>query len=498
MQDPIFFHPPDGWVGDVVPFTHGNTVHLYFLLDRRDPSKPGMPWHRYTTDDFAHYQYHGVALANGGPEERDLNAYTGCVIADDAGLLHAYYTGFNPWLTGPDQEPACQVIMHASATDPGGPWTKHPEHTFAAPAGYESVDWRDPFVFRASEGEPWQMLVSGRTDRGPSRRRGTLALLTSDDLISWTPTGDAWAPERHVMQECPDQFRIGNWWYLVFSEFSDRFATHYRMSASPSGPWSVPSFDTVDGRAMYAAKTAELHGRRYFIGWIPTRMGERDDGAWQWAGDLVVHEARQSADGTLSFRVPRSLRAEFKDQHDVDLTAVMGDWLGTDHGHRADVPDGYAVAVHSTTPDQFMLDVTIDIGPNTTECGVVLRASEDGQEGYLIRLEPKSGRMVFDRWPRAITGGEQWQVSGDVPHAVELERPADLRPGPHQLTVLVDATACVAYLDQSVAMSARMYDKRTGGIALFVGEGTAAFEHLTISTRPQGAHHQQPNTKEYS
>ena len=38
-------------------------------------------------------------------------------------------------------------------------------------------------------------------------------------------------------------------------------------------------------------------------------------------------------------------------------------------------------------------------------------------------------------------------------------------------------------LDDSVAMSARMYDRPTGGIGLFVGEGRAAFADVSIATR---------------
>ena len=30
--------------------------------------------------------------------------------------------------------------------------------------------------------------------------------------------------------------------------------------------------------------------RRFIFGWLATRVGEQDDGAWQWGGNLVVHE----------------------------------------------------------------------------------------------------------------------------------------------------------------------------------------------------------------
>ena len=90
-------------------------------------------------------------------------------------------------------------------------------------------------------------------------------------------------------------------------------------------------------------------------------------------------------------------------------------------------PDGHVDAIVPTAaPSAFRLVARFDIAPHTSECGILLRTSEDGDDGYVVRLEPRRGRMVFDRWPRRSTGSEQWQISGDVPFAVELERPAEI------------------------------------------------------------------------
>jgi len=484
VPQPIFLRPSDGWVGDVIPFVHDDLVSLFYLHDRRDPSTPGTSWNRYTTEDFAAYEHAGVSLQHGAVTDQDLNAYTGSVVESE-GVFHLFYTGHNPDFLAPTTGEPVQVVMHATSADGIRSWTKHPDHTFGAPVGYEASDWRDPFVFKPDPEGPWHMLLAARSDSGPSRRRGLIADCVSDDLVTWQVVEPFWAPHRYITHECPEVFAIGDWWYLVYSEFSDHFVTRYRMSRSPFGPWTVPLRDSIDGRALYAAKSVEHRGARYFAGWIPTREGEVDDGAWQWAGDLAVHEAVQSFDGTLDFRMPAALRASF-DQHSVPaFRPVLGNWSVSEDTCQLAVPDGYgivAVAV-ADSPEQFLLDVTIDIGENTTECGVVLRARADEDEGYIVRLEPRVGRMVFDRWPRKRTGIGQWQVSGDISHEVELERPIEIKPGRHRLSVLVDGTACVAYLDEKVAMSARMYDRRGGGVGLFVGEGDATFTDVSIATR---------------
>jgi beta-fructofuranosidase len=478
----IFFRPPDAWVGDVIPFAKDGRVYLFFLNDRRDPSRPGTSWNLYSTEDFASYEYHGVALPHGTANDQDLNAYTGSIVETD-GVAHLFYTGVNPDFLAPGTQEPAQVVMHATSVDGLRTWTRHPKHRFGAPVGYAASDWRDPYVFRPDANGPWHMLLAARSESGPSRRQGLIADCVSDDLVSWKVAEPFWAPHRYITHECPEVFSLGDWWYLVYSEFSDRFVTRYRMSRSPFGPWTVPVRDSIDGRAFYAAKSAEHRGSRYFAGWIPTREGETDDGAWQWAGDLAVHEAVQAPDGTLDFRMPTALRASFVQHSEPEFRAVLGDWRTTDSAMQLSVPDAYGVTVTRDAPEQFLLELTIGISEGTTECGVILRASADGDEGYIVRLEPRVGRMVFDRWPRKRTGRGQWQISGDVAHEIELERPIEIKPGQHRLSVLVDQTACVAYLDDKVAMSARMYDRRSGGIGQFVGEGAATFTDVSLATR---------------
>jgi beta-fructofuranosidase len=114
---------------------------------------------------------------------------------------------------------------------------------------------------------------------------------------------------------------------------------------------------------------------------------------------------------------------------------------------------------------------------------LLLRSSDDGDRSYVIRLEPKRGRLVFDRWPRTITGDAQWHVSGDVPFDIALERPCDLAPGEHILEVIVDGDLCVAVLDRQVALSARIYDLPAGRLGVFAGEGSLTVTELEIRKR---------------
>ena len=54
--------------------------------------------------------------------------------------------------------------------------------------------------------------------------------------------------------ECPDLFKMGDWYYLVFSSYADRYQTLYRKSRSLNGPWETPEIDTFDTRAFLCSK----------------------------------------------------------------------------------------------------------------------------------------------------------------------------------------------------------------------------------------------------
>lgn len=472
MQGSVFFKPTDGWVGDVIPFERDGVLHLFYLREQREVPKPGTPWSLASARDLLHVEERGIALPNGADTDADFNAYTGCVVRDAAGLHHLFYTGQNPAVLGEDGRPL-QVVMHATSTGSLTSWVKHPEHTFGAPEGYETGDWRDPFVFFDERRGVWRMLIAARHREGPERRRGVIAQCESSDLLSWKPVEPFWDPRRYITHECPEVFRLGDWWYLVYSEFSESFTTRYRMAKSPDGPWQVPERDSIDGRAFYAAKSAEFDGRRIFAGWIASREGGTDEGPWQWAGTMSFLEAVQNEDGTLAFSVPAEILSAFDEEIATGLVPAT-----------YSSPDGFACEVGSQPlPAQYSVRAEFDIAPGTTECGLLLRTSEDGDQGYVVRLEPGRSRMVLDRWPRTRTGGEQWQISGDVPYAIELERPADLRGRRHTLEVVIEQDLAVVVLDRQVCLSTRLYDRTHDRLGVFAGEGTAELVDLRVRVR---------------
>ena len=470
-MDSFFYKPEGAWAADFVPFYKDGRFHLFYLHDWRDPAQhgEGTPWYQVGTKAFCQFAEHGEMLPRGTREEQDLYVFTGSVIEAE-GRYHIFYTGHNPHFR--EKGKPAQAVMHAVSEDLLH-WQKVPQDTFYAPQQrYEPHNWRDPFVFWNPEAEEYWMLLAARVRTGPSRRRGCTALCASRDLGRWEVREPFWSPGLYFTHECPDLFAMGDWWYLVFSEFSERCVTRYRMSRSVSGPWLTPANDTFDGRAFYAAKTAFDGERRFIFGWNATREQEKDYGRWQWGGNLVVHELVQLPDGRLSVCVPDSVDRAFGMRERAHFRPGLGHCRIVPSGVEITVPESFGCALSDMMPKRCKLEAAIALAEDTEACGIMLRASNDLERAYYIRLEPRRNRMVFDAWPRA----------GDVPFMVGLERPLELTAGRRvELKVLVDGTVCEVYAANQVAMSTRLYDLRAGRWGVFVQQGSARFENLGIS-----------------
>ena len=491
----FFYRPVNGWVGDVIPFYANGEFQLFYLLDWRDKEKhgEGIPWYRITTTDFVNFKEHGEAIPAGRKEDQDMIIGTGSVIKAN-GQYHIFYTGINAHLR--QQGKPEQAVMHA-VSDDMNQWRKLPEHTFFAPGEmYEPHDWRDPFVFWNGETNEYNMLVCARFKKGISRRRGVTAFCVSKDLTKWEVKDPFYAPALYFAHECPDLFKMGDWWYLLFSEFTDLVQTRYRMSRSLNGPWIIPERDNFDGHAFYAAKTATDGKRRFIFGWNPTRKDSkdadtlfsytffqagytspadsRDFSTWDWAGNLVVHEIQQEKNGELTVRVPQTVTNAFSNPVKYAFTAGAGNFHLNNGVVNIKAPGTFEAAVAGKMPDTCKIKTIIEFEKNTRECGLMLRSSNDLDKAYYIRLEPKKNRLVFDMWPR---------YRSEVDHMVELERDIALAPAtPVVLEVFIDGNKGVAYVNNTVAMNFRAYDMPEGNWGVFVTNGNATFSNMSISS----------------
>lgn len=459
----MYYRPDEKAVcGDVIPFYKDGTWYLFYLKDFRDIEHcgEGVPWNLVTTQDLVHYTEHGEMLPRGTKEEQDLYVFTGsCIEAN--GSYYIFYTGHNHLL--PKKE---RVLLAVS--DDLYHWRKCPDFVLDAPEWAATQDFRDPFVYENPDGKGWCMLTTTLYTGRDGLPVSANLIAYSDDLLHWrfadTPF---YAPGTFASPpECADLFRMGDWWYLLFSEYSDRGVTSYRMSKSPSGPWITPIENSLDCALHYAAKTACDGSRRILFGWNRTKAGNSDTGDYQWGGSIVPHELFQNADGTLRIGCPAEIAAQFSvPAAPAETAPARGCSEKLPDGWRIGSADGKSTRLLGTLPARCRIELDFSAGSRNGEFGLLLR-TETGTDGYALRFEPRFSRLVF--WDNRL-------------YHFEGERYIPIAPGEkHHLTVIIEDSVLEVYIDNAVAQSSRMYDHTGAGWGLFATNSTVDFTGIRL------------------
>jgi possible beta-fructofuranosidase len=467
----IFYKPKDGWVGDTIPFAHDGKFYIYYLHDERkgntqDEYGYRTSWNLLITEDGVNIKDCKVVLPVGEYDDADYACYTGSVIEGNDGQFHMFYTAqnnYNPKYHR-DGKPL-QYVAHAISTDLIN-WEKLPELTFGADESiYEPFDWRDPFVFYNEDEKCFDMLLAARLRGASEKNGGCVGLCRSYDLIHWEAKEPFYNPESYMTHECPDLFKLGNKWYLVYSTFSEKFVTHYRMSDKLSGPWTSTIEDTFDGRAFYAAKTAKVGDKRMAFAWVPTKRGESDFGQYEWGGNFIAHEIDQTTDNKLTVKPADGLINMFnKEAVNEKINKVE---IENFEGEKSYVINGMK--------ETCMIEAVIEFSEGVRSFGIGLRQDSALANGYYLRFEPFYNRIVADMWPRRISGVNQWYVDGDKPFMIELERPFDyksLKDNKVHIRVVADGSIICLYVNNTTALTMRAYNMKRTNWGFFVKDGS--------------------------
>ncbi|MDD3218754.1 MAG: GH32 C-terminal domain-containing protein [Lachnospiraceae bacterium] len=455
----LYYQFPKTWFGDCMPFGKDDKFFLFHQRDNRKPGPFGEPfgWDLATTSDFVNYEDCGVAIPRGTDEEQDQFIFAGSVFEGE-GQYHAFYTGYNR--DYPQQGKASQVLMHAVSDDLYH-WTKTQEAlTFYPQDGYDPDDWRDPWVIRDEEKDEY-LLILGARKKGPkTQQTGRTVKFVSKDLKNWEFQGDFWAPDLYTMHEMPDLFKIGDWWYHIVTEYSDRSKMIYRMSKSLEGPWIAPQDDAFDGRAYYAGRTFALNGQRILFGWVPTKEECDDKKNFEWAGTFVAHEVCQRADGTLGVKIPDTVWNAFCNRR------LISDFTIGEMGKKCEK------IVENVCKDLYSFEADVCFSEGTRTFGIRVKENEENQQAYQYMFHVAENRYVFEKnpnWP--------WFDCMNI----GLERPITLTAGTsYHVQLIVDDTISTLYVN-GVALNARMYTQPGDALSLFVTGGKLEVSNCSIA-----------------
>ncbi len=457
----LYYQPKGHWFGDCMPFYHDGKFYLYHQRDTRNPGPFGEPfgWSLVCTTDFVQYEDLGEVLPRGGDDAQDQFIFAGSLFAAN-GVFYAMYTGFNR--DYPQQGKASQVLMIATSTDLIN-WHKTSEKLVLPQKGYDPTEWRDPFVFWNEDAQEYVMILGARKLDGKKIRTGCTVFFTSTDLKTWDFRGDFWAPNLFYMHEMPDIFQLGDIWYLLTTEYSDKNNTVYRMSNSLDGPWTAPLDDAFDGRAYYAARSWSDGNKRFLFGWVPTKEGDDDLANWQWGGTLVVHEVYQREDGTLGVKPPDGVAQAFLQKERLTNTPLT-------LSSRDSCVETYLTY---STGNLFKFEADVVFSAGTRSFGIRLFEDETTGEAYEFIFQIGEQRVLFDKtpnlpWYRYMNKG--------------LERPLQLEADrTYHIQIIVDDSIATLYVE-GVALNTRMYAKAGQALAVYVVDGKLRVENAVLET----------------
>ena len=315
-----------------------------------------------------------------------------------------------------------------------------------------------------------------------------MGLCKSKDLHLWDYCEPFYAPmNAQCAFECPDFFRMGDWYYLVFSSYADRYQTMYRKSRSPYGPWQTPEIDTFDTRAFYAAKTGSDGVHRYVYGWNPTReVNEhnfdppgypgKDCNTWDWGGSLVVHELWQDENGDLFVKPIPQVREAVGREEPLQMQALTGEWKLEKDQAKADTPYDVRALLLNPVGETSRLSYDVEVAGDNPSIGIAGHVGETFTVGYFLLIDFGRRRIEFKSGVRMTERGGQM-----FPYEVELERPLPMSTGKSfHVDVIADGTILEAYVDGIIALGTRMYDQTGGCFGLYASDGKAVFRDIKV------------------
>lgn len=466
----LYYKPAIGYVGDPMPYydTNEKNFKILYLEDLRDGNSTIYhPVYELTTTDAASYRNLGEVIPCGGAQEDDPAIGTGGTVEKD-GVYYTFYTGHK---TASPRE----VILKATSTD-GKTWTKDRSFRLQAPAGYNQDEFRDPYVFYDEDAGLYRMVLAAIKEG-----KSVLAQFTSSDLVTWTETEPFFHNKWGRFYECPDIFKLGDYWYLVYSDkditrqvqyfYAPTLKALMTMGDDPAFPWRDEG--KLEGTSFYAGKTASDGTNRYIWGWCATRQGNLPEGTADWAGALVAHKLTQNEDGTLGLAIPQAVDGKFTENVDLKETA------------KSDGVEGSAAAGYTLAGGQSVrfgrldyvnkLSFTVTTTPGTSVFGLSFVDCSDRAYNYRVYVEDRWSNLKFDK----VTTDKEGNESRQNINSLGLRPASD---GVYHVTMVSDHSTCVVYINGQYAFTNRIYGMARNPWSLFCSDGKVKIADLKLST----------------
>ncbi|MDO3680877.1 glycoside hydrolase family 32 protein [Paenibacillus ehimensis] len=459
VYKPVFHFTADkGWINDPNgPIQVNGEYHVFYQHNPYGDEWGTIHWGHAKSKDLAHWERLPLALYP-SQERGEEHCFSGCtVLADGSPVI--FYTSIGPGernaRTGAQQWIAfgSEDLMR---------WVKPGINPVLTPQIHGAAvieEWRDPYVWEMDGA--WYMVCGG-THRG----KGCAVLYRSPDLLTWEFLGIvADGPEK--VWECPNLFQLGNKWVLTYSPDDEDNRVRYKVGSLTNQFRFVEEASGIldyGGReGFYAATTCpDEAGRRLLFSWMPDSARGSSKAISGWSGALTVPRvlSLDEASGRLLIRPVPELRA-LRGEHG----SLQPGWI---EGSVELPVQGKALE----------LSVELDLKDAGGSFGMAVLGSPDGQEETLLLIDLAHRTFVLDR--------SRSSLDPDVhKHALAADLPSNIG-GRLKLNVYVDHSTVEVFIQDEIALSARVYPTRPDSVHVraFAGQGKVfahAFDGWTMN-----------------
>lgn len=450
-----YYQPYVGYIGDPMPFYDpvAEDFKIMYLQEFRPNQEfTYHPIWAVSTKDFSSYIPMGELISNGSKAEADAAIGTGSTIYNESDKqYYTFYTGHTS---------AQEVIMLATSPD-FKTWSKNKTlYINGGEYGYDLKNFRDPFVFKGDDGM-FHMIVSTIKNG-----KGSLAEFLSSDLLSWQDNGVFMTMMWDRFYECPDIFKMGDWWYMIYSEkhsairrvqyFKGRTLDELKNATlNDNAIWPDEHEGFLDSRAFYAGKTASDGTDRYIWGWCPTREGNDNTAVGaapsepQWAGALVAHKLIQHEDGSLTLGPVNGISNKYTNSSDVKVMSQSESGTQVNNGVYSLSSGSYVLFNRLNVHNKITFNVKVS--ETTDKFGFSFCRGTDSKKFYSMVINPENGNKKKLNFEEEGTDAKGFIAGAD---SYTFDSPSD---NIYNVTVYTDNSVCVVYINDVLAYTNRVY-----------------------------------------
>ena len=437
----------------------------------------------FVTDDGMHWEHLPDAITVGAPGDADDDQIWTEHVFRWQERFYMLYTCLAKKEDGRLQRTALAVsddLVH---------WEKVAHNPVAAPDArwYEAdlassgrADWRDPC--------PWiedgviHALICAHEKDGPFNRRGCIAHITSEDALHWQVQPPFYTPRISTDFEVPFVFKLDGRYYQTGHICAPPLDV-YRTADRLEGPWHRPMDDILLPAPNHAFHGCTWRDRMMLFNWIQME----DD--WSGTADKVrimapPKIAEALPDGSLVLRTfeggwnavaEEPWQALSPEGVCKEGSAYRGEWVPAEDALTGVSHPGMGIQFLGPAPSDFIFEALIS-SADAPEVGVVFRTDEAAdqctrvsclQGQHTVNLAKVTHHLNYNSYGRGYR---------------ELQSRAHcFAPGePFHLRVTAYGPYIEVCVDDRVLLAALTMTRRSGGLGVFVEDGTAQFSAMRV------------------